>query len=690
MQKKGPAGDQRIRVVVLTDNAFKKAEYDQCLGEKYGANLFYRKPAEVVTDEVVKGILAEMNPSPHYILREESALINDLNKATLSGLEIVQNPQNAPNLIVNRATLDVWAPKWNNESLAEIKHDQFVHEVKGSIDAKRKEQRDEKVFGWDHLFVNAKTGKTYLDTIYAGWGKNSARQLVLGDFITRYLFYREPQKLTYNKELQPKNCIDFTPEQSVGNFMENNKFLSNENISVWGLDRIRNAILNEGVFFKAATSRPLRNYFSPPFGGVPVTPKKTDVEETVFMMHDLNHHNIPDLIFEGDGSEEMRRVYSAWRMMSEAMTLVIADMLYADTLVRTNPENASKVDSRIYPLYQALNLSGEREEIIRQLLWANTRYALLGDDSAWKKLLKEGQEDKLQAYKNHFEKFFIGDHVWTNANFKNMAAMPDFYKNWITVIGKEQFQKAGLLFLGDIAAKIKGRGTDMNSFEDIVKHTFDEIFETRILQKLRQEPVKMKEEERLKRAFHRYMIGQMSFYFRYQDLAGLHDRAKAMAARLKTSTFDEKEREEIYSEFVKDVHYVWGMGLITSASADNYTQLHPIFPPVYISYNRQESKSVKEQVAKIFEEAESVPPTPSQIPSGWIKVNDAIEKTYKFKNFTKAMEFANKVTDIANQQNHHPELMISWGQVVVKTWTHTTKGLTEKDYKLAESIDGVK
>jgi inosine/xanthosine triphosphate pyrophosphatase family protein len=605
LQKK-VQGDARLRVLVLTTNKFKELEYNQSLEKMYGVNLYFKPPPEVITEAVIRKILSEMSPSPNYILREESFLENEKTKEVLAGIDIVQHPENAPDFLCSRAKLHVWKPVWNKEngSLMEIKCDQYFHKVKGYIDASRKDQYNETVFGWDHLFVNTLTGRSHLDTIHSQWGKNSARQLVLSDFVTQHLFYSHPQSLTHHQDLKPKRAVEFTMDMAVGRFMGSNKHLSNPKLSLWGLDEIITRILNEGVFFRAATSRPVKNYFSPPFGGIPLTPKKTDVEETVFMMHDLNHHNIPDLIFDGDGSEEMRNVYVVWRMMSEAVTLVIADMLYADTLVRSNPENAEKVDSRIYPLFKALDIEEptkeNREAIIRRILWANVQYAILGEDFAWKELLKPNQEDKLDAYKKHFEKFFIGDHVWTKANFTNMASMQGFYKDWIAAVGKDQFDRAGLLLLSDIVSKLKSRrAADLVSLKNLVMHVFEEIMDTRIFPKESRQ-VKIDEDERLSRAFHRYMIGQMSFYFRYQDLEGFPNRIQAMALKLKNEKFDEAERTAIYRQYMDDVRYVWGVGLITSASADNYVQIHPIFPPVYINYSRQDSKSIVEVLDRLY------------------------------------------------------------------------------------------
>jgi hypothetical protein len=333
------------------------------------------------------------------------------------------------------------------------------------------------------------------------------------------------------------------------------------------------------------------------------------VEETVFMMHDLNHHNIPDLIFDGEDSIKMRNVYLAWRMMSEAMTLVVADMLYANTLAITDPAHRDKLDSRIYPLFEALDIetptNENRLQIIRRLLWANTQYAVLGDDSEWNKLLKSGCENKLIAYKNHFEKFFVGDHVWTAANYKNMAAKKETYQSWIETVGKDEFRKANLILLSDMVEKIEQRGANLDSIKDVVRCVFEEIMESRIINQDKSKSCAIGEDERLSRGFRRYMIGQMSFYAKYEILDGIKERANVMAEKIRSTPFFGKtQRDELLLQFKHDVYYVWGLRIITTATADNYMQVHPIFPPVFINYGRQECKSVKEVLEKLYGDIE--------------------------------------------------------------------------------------
>lgn len=591
-----------LRVTVLTKNPFKKREFTKDLAEPYGLTVSFKDPTEQVTDQVVRSVLAQTAPSPHFIIREETRLLNGVTREPIS---IVEQPEDAPNFVVNESTIAVWVPKWENDTFSHFEKYTYTHSIKGFIDHTKKDKRTEEVYGWDHLFVNPLTGKSNQEADSSDWGKLSARQLVLSDFIQNHLFYERPQTLSHHHELNPKQGVEFTSDMAVCRFMRENRYLSNPHLDTWGLFEIRERILNEGVFFKSATSRPIKNYFTPPFAGVPLTAKKTDVEETIFMMHDLNHHNIPDLVFDGDGSDEMRNVYVAWRMMSEAMTLVIADMLYADTLVQTDPENKKKVDQRIYPLFEALAIEmptkANREKIIKQLLWANTKYAVLGDDSEWKKLLKPGSEKALEAYKNHFEKFFIGDHVWTKKNFENMVASKERFTSWIELLGRDTFSSAGVYFLSDVVGKIKERGAHLTCFPEVVESVFNEIIETRIFPPATQKLAFLDEEERLSRAFRRYMIGQLSFYPHYRALPGVIERGRQLAKTVgQTRHFDARKRKEVYFQYKNDVRYVWGTNVITSSTAENYLQLHPIFPPVYINYNRQSSTTVREALYKLY------------------------------------------------------------------------------------------
>lgn len=77
-----------------------------------------------------------------------------------------------------------------------------------------------------------------------------------------------------------------------------------------------------------------------------------------------------------------------------------------------------------------------------------------------------------------------------------------------------------------------------------------------------------------------------------------------------------------------------------------------------------------------------------QLGGGWRVENEHhLEKTYKFDNFVRALDFTNQVGEIAEEQGHHPDIYLAWGRVGLKIWTHAIDGLTESDFVLAAKCD---
>lgn len=79
-----------------------------------------------------------------------------------------------------------------------------------------------------------------------------------------------------------------------------------------------------------------------------------------------------------------------------------------------------------------------------------------------------------------------------------------------------------------------------------------------------------------------------------------------------------------------------------------------------------------------------------QLAAGWRVVNEHhLEREYKFENFRKALEFTNKVGELAEQQEHHPDIYLAWGKVKLTLWTHKINGLTESDFVFAAKVDEI-
>ena len=79
---------------------------------------------------------------------------------------------------------------------------------------------------------------------------------------------------------------------------------------------------------------------------------------------------------------------------------------------------------------------------------------------------------------------------------------------------------------------------------------------------------------------------------------------------------------------------------------------------------------------------------------GWdVKPNEKkiyyLEKNFKFKNFIDSQNFVNKVSEISEKENHHPDISFGWGYAKIVVTTHAIEGLSENDFILAAKIDQI-
>ena len=71
----------------------------------------------------------------------------------------------------------------------------------------------------------------------------------------------------------------------------------------------------------------------------------------------------------------------------------------------------------------------------------------------------------------------------------------------------------------------------------------------------------------------------------------------------------------------------------------------------------------------------------------WETNKKAIERTFEFDDFNQAVDFVNAVAEIAEEEEHHPDIDIRWNKVRLVLSTHTEGGLTDLDFRFAEKID---
>jgi 4a-hydroxytetrahydrobiopterin dehydratase len=77
-----------------------------------------------------------------------------------------------------------------------------------------------------------------------------------------------------------------------------------------------------------------------------------------------------------------------------------------------------------------------------------------------------------------------------------------------------------------------------------------------------------------------------------------------------------------------------------------------------------------------------------QLGGGWRVVQEHhLEKEFTFKDFREALAYTNRVGELAEKNNHHPDIYLTWGKVKITLWTHKINGLTESDFVMAAKIE---
>lgn len=66
-----------------------------------------------------------------------------------------------------------------------------------------------------------------------------------------------------------------------------------------------------------------------------------------------------------------------------------------------------------------------------------------------------------------------------------------------------------------------------------------------------------------------------------------------------------------------------------------------------------------------------------------------LRREFRFKDFKQALDFAVQVGELAEREQHHPDLHVAWGRVVMETWTHKIRGLHPNDFILAAKTDSI-
>lgn len=78
-----------------------------------------------------------------------------------------------------------------------------------------------------------------------------------------------------------------------------------------------------------------------------------------------------------------------------------------------------------------------------------------------------------------------------------------------------------------------------------------------------------------------------------------------------------------------------------------------------------------------------------QLPDWEVVEEHHLRREFRFRNFGEALDFVNRVGELAEEQAHHPDIDFGWGRAAITIFTHKIDGLTESDFVLAAKVDRV-
>ncbi len=74
---------------------------------------------------------------------------------------------------------------------------------------------------------------------------------------------------------------------------------------------------------------------------------------------------------------------------------------------------------------------------------------------------------------------------------------------------------------------------------------------------------------------------------------------------------------------------------------------------------------------------------------GWSFDGSALLRTFDCRTFDGSIRFVNRVAALANELDHHPDLALSWNEVVIRSWSHDIAGISARDFALVAAIDAI-
>jgi inosine/xanthosine triphosphate pyrophosphatase family protein len=552
-----------MKIAIVTSNGQKFSEYQASLSR------------HAVKVHRAEGEPAALLSEADLVLREESNLVEPGTRRVLgSGQERLGRV--ADNLTVLTVHRRDHLPRT------------FEARVAGYLDPRRRQ--GEGVFGWDDIFVMASTQMTYHEMRALGL-KRSARDQVLAGFAQEFLWFEQPVELAWG-ELAAERAVDFGLDAE--RFLMEHPFYGRTfgNDGFRGVDRIVRRVLAQGLFFRAARNRRERNYWLPGLNaGVPLTPKRDAFHEATFMMHDLMHFAFPDLLPDERRDEGARKVYLTWRMMSEAFTLVLADMIFVDGW-RAEGFPYDYGARRLHPIWATGRWNG-----VEEALTAAARWMLRADVSGWQRAGVEAAV--IERLREKYDQYARSDWRWTGRNWQNLCQRRWPTARWLE-LARAVAAKFGLdlLTVGEVAGELKAEGVPLSDgtavFEGVLGRYLDRY--RRLCA-----PVAEGVADGRSQGFRRWLLGQMALFERYGFFGASAAYEEILRTQLlETQTWDEERILGARQLLEQYLGQLLRHDIITEEERRIWAEVYPLFEPFYVGYDTQSGEPLGQVIDEVL------------------------------------------------------------------------------------------
>lgn len=604
------------RVYVVTSSSVKLEETKAHM-RLYGLECISHTPfPEGADSEALMRALVEGDPSALAALREESVLLaaDRAGRAEMVHLERVWH---------SSTLLAVYRGKAAGPGGASVVVRRFTHETEGYLDLSREGPSTGAstlpVFGWDATFVLGLLGKTFHEYRLAG-RKCSPRDRVLAMFIQERLYYSKLVDAKH-RPLRPTRPVDF--ERDPGDYVLGSHFkeikgpaCTSHRIAPGLVVRV----LNSGFFHRSAENRREKTFWWPGLNaGIPLVEKPNDpIQELVYAVHDLGHFLIPDLIFTGhdeDLSALGKFVYTCFRLMSEATTITLADMLTVSAMLRDGVPYATVDKRKIHPLFvSAVGARGLRPEDpdylerLRALLFASMQFCLTGRTDRFRGLVEAAAKrdglsqpdlEPLETFADKFSAFFLDDARWSIENYGNMVANAGEFRRWwaeaAEPIRRAEPEALGLPTVGEYIRSFPSRSVEdlealrVRDPEGLLDVVYGRLLDELILPVL--DPSAPDQPlapfpERASRAFRRWAMGQ-SFVFtslsHVPEAATFQRLFVAHVGKPAILTAGEMRAARGFLETFLD--QAVKVDLLDPDDCATFKEVFPLFPPFFVNYD---------------------------------------------------------------------------------------------------------